>query len=90
MILKILKMKYLIFLGELLLLLLIQWLVMLADLSNLVAITKLNTKAKKIKNKISIITCLVITDAVNTKVAEAENKIPDFSGLVKKQILRQN
>ena len=52
MILKILKMKYLIFLGELLLLLLIQWLVMLADLSNLVAITKLNTKAKKIKNKI--------------------------------------
>ena len=63
---------------------------MLPDLSNLVAITKLNTKATKIKKKISSITCLVITDAVNTKVTEAENKIPDFSGLVKKQILTQN
>ena len=63
---------------------------MLPDLSNLVAITKLNTKATKIKKKTSSIICLVITDAVNTKVTEAENKIPDFSGLVKKQILKQN
>ena len=63
---------------------------MLPDLSSLFAITKINTKAAKIKNKISNITCLVITDVVNTKVAEAGNKIPDFSGLVKKQILTQN
>ena len=52
---------------------------MLPDLSSLFAITKINTKATKIKNKISNITCLVITDVVNTKVAEAGNKIPDFS-----------
>ena len=90
MILKILKIKYLIFLGYLLFHSLIQRLVMLPDLSNLFAITKLNAKATKIKNKISSITCLVITDAVNTKVTEAENKIPDFSGSVKKQILTQN
>ena len=62
---------------------------MLPDLSNLFAITKLNTKAIKIKNKILSITCLVITDVINTKVTEAENKIPDFSGLVKKQILHK-
>ena len=62
---------------------------MLPYLSSLFAITKINTKATKIKNKISNITCLVITD-VNTKVAEAGNKIPDFSGLIKKQILTQN
>ena len=61
MILKILKIKYLIFLGQLLFHSLIQRLVMLPDLSNLFAITKLNTKATKIKNKISSITCLVIT-----------------------------
>ena len=57
----ILKIKYLIFLGQLLFHSLIQRLVMLPDLSNLFAITKLNTKATKIKNKISSITCLVIT-----------------------------
>ena len=90
MILKILKIKYLIFLGQLIFHSLIKRLVMLPDLSNLDAITKLNTKATKIKKKISNITCLVITDAVNTKGTEAENKIPDFRGLVKKQILTQN
>ena len=57
---------------------------MLPDLSNLFAITKLNAKATKIKNKMSSITSLVITDVVNTKFTDAENNIPDFSGLVRK------
>ena len=57
---------------------------MLPDLSNLFAITKLSAKTTKIKNKMSSITSLVITDVVNTKVTDAENNIPDFSGLVRK------
>ena len=38
----------------------------------------------KNKNKIPLASCLVTTTILHTKIGEAENKIPDVTGLVKK------